>query len=211
MSSALVAASQTLQAVLRARLQEDPILRPLFDPIGSSVVSLASPDGMVQLQQTGVSIWLYRLARDEQRLNQPPRRLPPEFLRHVPLPMRLHYLVTPMMRGAMGDPAPETDQQVLGLILRAFHDRPLIAGADLAGALAGTDGELAVRLESADIEEIARIWDTLDEPYRTSLCYEVGLVEVESDRPDESGPLVLAAWDDVAEGTPLPAQIEPGP
>jgi hypothetical protein len=211
MSSALVAASQTLQALLEARLAEDPILKPMFAPLGSSVVSLASPDGMVQLEQTGVSIWLYRLARDEQRLNQPPRRLPPDLLRHVPLPMRLHYLVTPMMRGAMGDPAPETDQQVLGLILRAFHDQPLIAGADLAGALAGTDRELAVRLESADLEEIARIWDTLDEPYRTSLCYEVGLIEVESARPDESGPIVLAAWDAAAEGGPLPVPAEPGP
>src|SRR5690348_4278276 len=111
MSDALVAASQTLQAVLLARLQEDPVLRLLFPLLGTGVVSLASPDGMVQLEQTGVSIWLYRIVRDEQRLNQPPRRLPPDFVRHVPLPLRLHYLITPMMRGAMGDPAPETDQQ----------------------------------------------------------------------------------------------------
>lgn len=202
MSDALVAASQTLQAVLLARLQEDPVLRLLFPLLGTGVVSLASPDGMVQLEQTGVSIWLYRIVRDEQRLNQPPRRLPPDFVRHVPLPLRLHYLITPMMRGAMGDPAPETDQQILGLILRTFHDRPLIAGTDLAGSLAGTDGEIAVRLESADLEEIARIWDTLDEPYRTSLCYEVSLVEVASARPDASGPAVLAAWDTVAEADP---------
>lgn len=202
MSDALVAASQTLQAVLLARLQEDPVLRLLFPALGTGVVSLASPDGMVQLEQTGVSIWLYRIVRDEQRLNQPQRRLPPDFVRHVPLPLRLHYLITPMMRGAMGDPAPETDQQILGLILRTFHDRPLIAGAELAGSLAGTDGEIAVRLESADIEEIARIWDTLDEPYRTSLCYEVSLVEVASARPDASGPAVLAAWDNIAEADP---------
>ena len=203
MSTALLAASQTLQAVLLARLQEDPVLRLLFPLLGTSVVSLASPDGIVQLDQTGVSIWLYRLARDEQRLNQPPRRLPPDLVRHVPLPLRLHYLITPMMRGVSGDPAPETDQQILGLILRTFHDRPLISGAELAGSLAGTDSEIAIRLESADIEEIARIWDTLDEPYRTSLCYEVTVIEVESARPDESGPVVLAAWDPVAEADPV--------
>lgn len=193
MSAALLAASQTLQSVLLAAFQDDPVLRPLFSPLGASVVSLASPDGMVQLQQTGVSVWLYRLARDEQRLNQPPRRLPPDLTRRAPLPLRLHYLVTPIMRGAAGDPAPETDQQVIGTILRIFHERPLLAGADLAGDLAGTAGEVAVRLESADIEQIARIWDTLDEPYRTSLCYEVGLVEVEGVRPDEIAPPVLAS------------------
>lgn len=209
MSAALLAASQTLQSVLLARFQEDPVLRPLFPPIGASVVSLASPDGMVQLQETGVSVWLYRLARDEQRLNQPPRRLPPNLTRSVPLPLRLHYLLTPMMRGTGGDPAPETDQQVIGTILRIFHDRPLLAGADLAGALAGTAGELAVRLESADIEQIARIWDTLDEPYRTSLCYEVGLVEVESARPDSVGPPVMASLPGLGLATPVVAEPAP--
>ena len=212
MSAALLAASQTLQAVLLARCQEDPVLRVLFPPIGVSVVSLASPDGMVELQQTGLSVWLYRLARDEQRLNQPRRRVPADSVEHVPLPMRLYYLITPMMRGAAGDPAPETDQQLLGLVLRAFHDRPLLAGIDLAGALAGTDRELAVRLESADIEEIARIWDTLDEPFRTSLCYEAGIVEVDSARPTEAGPPVLSAWHAPGKAQPVavpPAAIGP--
>lgn len=191
MSAALLSASQTVQSVLLAQLQSDPVLRLAFPPIGASVVSLASPDGMASLDQTGVSVWLYRLTRDDQRLNQPPRRLPPDLIRPVPLPLRLHYLVTPAMRGAGGDPAPETDQQVLGTVLRAFHDQPLISGAALAGELAGTDSEIAIRLESPDIETVARIWDTLDEPYRISLCYEVSIVEVESIQPDETAPPVL--------------------
>lgn len=201
MSSALLAASQTLQSVLLARLQADPVLRLMFPPIGASVVSLATPDGMASLNQTGVSIWLYRLVRDDQRLNQAPRRLPPDLLRPVPLPLRLHYLITPFMRGGGGDPAPETDQQVLGVILRTFHDRPLISGAALAGSLAGTDREIGVRFESTDLEEVARVWDTLDEPYRTSLCYEVGLVEVESEHPDMVGPPVLASWPMLGQAT----------
>jgi len=205
MSTALLAASQTLQSVLLERLQADAALHVLFSPLGASVVSLASPDDMVALDLTGVSIWLYRLVRDEQRLNQQPLRLPPDRLRTAPLPLRLHYLVTPIMRGASGDPAPETEQQVLGTILRTFHDRPLISGAALAGSLAGTNREIAVRLESADLEELARIWDSLDEPYRISVCYEVGIVEVESERLDETGPPVLASWPVVGQATPDPA------
>ena len=202
MSAALLAASQTLQSVLLAQLQSDPVLQLVFPPIGASVVSLASPDGMASLDQTGVSIWLYRLTRDDQRLNQPPRRIPPDFLRPAPLPLRLHYLITPAMRGAGGDPAPETDQQVLGAVLRTFHDQPLISGAALAGSLAGSDHEIAVRLESPDIDQVARIWDTLDEPYRISLCYEVSLVEIESVRPDAAVTPVMMSLPTLGIATP---------
>src|SRR5690606_41578835 len=138
MSTALLAASQSLQGVLLAALQADAVLSVLFPPLGSSVVSLATPDGMVELDQTGVSVWLYRVMRDEQLLNQPPRRLPPDRLQPVPLPMRLHYLMTPMMRGNAGEPAPESDQHVLGAILRTFHQQPILFGAALAGPLRGT-------------------------------------------------------------------------
>jgi hypothetical protein len=164
---------------------------------------------MATLDQTGVSIWLYRLVRDDQRLNQPPRRLPPDLLRPAPLPLRLHYLMTPIMRGAGGDPAPETDQRVLGAILRTFHDQPLISGPALAGDLAGSEREIAVRLESPGLEELARVWDTLDEPFRASLCYEVGLVEVLSGRLDAHGPPVLASWPTFGRAIPEPAGTGP--
>lgn len=203
MSTALLATSQTLQAVLLAALQADAVLSALFPPLGSSVVSLATPDGMVELDQTGVSVWLYRVMRDEQLLNQPPRRLPPDRLQAVPLPMRLHYLMTPMMRGNAGDPAPETDQHVLGAILRSFHRQPILRGAALAGSLRGTDRQIRVNLESPGLEELARVWDTLDQPYRVSLCYEVSVVEVESDRPEGHGPPVMQSEPAVGQASPL--------
>lgn len=191
MSAALLATSQTLQATLLAALKADSALSALFPPLGTSVVSLASPDGMVGQDQTGVSIWLYRVMRDEQTLNQAPRRLPPDRLRPPPLPLRLNYLMTPMMRGAAGEPAPETDQHVLGAILRAFHVQPILSGADLAGILRGTDREIAVRLENPALEELARVWDTLNEPYRASVCYEAGVTDIETVRPDGYGPPVM--------------------
>lgn len=203
MSTALLATSQSLQAVLLAALQADAVLSALFPPLGSSVVSLATPDGMVELDQTGVSVWLYRVMRDEQLLNQPPRRLPPDRLQAVPLPMRLHYLVTPMMRGNAGDPAPETDQHVLGAILRSFHRQPILSGAALAGSLRGTDRQIRINLESPGLEELARVWDTLDQPYRVSLCYEVSVVEVESDRPEGYGPPVMQSEPAVGQASPL--------
>jgi hypothetical protein len=191
MSTSLLATSQSIQSVLLEAMQADPALSAFFPPLGPSVISLATPDDMVDQSLTGVSVWLYRVVRDDYLLNSPPRRLPPDHLRPPPLPLRLHYLMTPMMRGNAGQPAPDTDQHLLGAILRTFHVQPLLSGASLAGSLAGTDGEIAVRLESPGLEELARVWDTLDQPYRASLCYEASVVEVESTRADYSGPPVI--------------------
>ena len=209
MSTALLAASQTLQSVILAALQADPALSVLFPPLGPATVSLGTPDDMVAQDQTGVSIWLYRIVRDEQTLNRPPRRFPPDLLRPPPLPLRLHYLMTPMMRGGAGQAAPETDQHVLGALLRAFHVQPILAGAALAGTLRGTDRQIAVRLESPSLEELARVWDTLDEPYRASLCYETSVIEVDSDLPATIGPPVLRSEPQLGLATPQPATVLP--
>lgn len=207
MSTALLATSQSIQGVLLAAMQADPALNAFFPPLGTGAVSLATPDGMVDQDQTGISIWLYRVARDEHALNRPPSRVPPGQLRPEPLPVRAHYLMTPMMRGNGGQPAPETDQHVLGAILQTFHARPLLSGAALAGSLRGTDREIAVRLESPGLEELARVWDTLDQPYRASLCYEAGVVDIESTRPDFSGPPAVIAEPEVGTATATPALI----
>jgi hypothetical protein len=46
------------------------------------------------------------------------------------LPLRLHYLVTPLTsRDNAGDP--ETEQYLLGKIMQAFYSHPILGGADL--------------------------------------------------------------------------------
>ena len=67
---------------------------------GATTVSLATPQEMRDLNQQGLSVWLYRVARDENRLNDPPevRTLPGGGVEVLPtpLPVRLHYLMTPL-------------------------------------------------------------------------------------------------------------------
>src|SRR5689334_10207652 len=98
MHTALRATSETLRLFLQARLEAAPDLRPLFDAGagGTMKVSLATPEEMADASLTGLSVWLYRVVRDEDRLNDPPRRVSRDQVKPAPLPMRLHYLVTPM-------------------------------------------------------------------------------------------------------------------
>ena len=48
------------------------------------------------MRAEGLSLWLYRVLRDDMRLNDPPERLAPTLFRAPPLPLRLHYLITPV-------------------------------------------------------------------------------------------------------------------
>lgn len=197
------AASLTLKAVLERSFRADQDLAQLFDPMqGGAVVSLATPDGMEAAGEVGLSMWLYRLVRDDQTLNQLPGRPAPNRIRRHPLPVRVHYLMTPIVTGNANTPAPETEQLVIGRVLQTFNDEPLISGADLAGSYQGTAVELAVRLETLALEEITRIWDSLERSYQLCISYEVAIVSIDSGLEAVAGPPVMIALPQYAVGMP---------
>jgi hypothetical protein len=171
--------SETLRQLIENDLRQDVGpngLASLFDG-GGFTVELATPQEMGADAQ-GVSLWLYRVVRDDLRLNDPPRTRPRAAgvdLLPPPLPLRLHYLATPLATDA-----PDTEQKILGRLLQLFHSRPVLSGASLQGDLSGTDAELGVRLESLSLEELTRIWDALEGSYQLSISYEVSLVNIDS-------------------------------
>ena len=188
MHTALSATSETLAAFLAAQLSATI---PFFAD-GTMTVALNDPEEMEELPSPqGLSLWLYRVVRDEQHVNAPPRRLAANRLERVPLPLRLYYLVTPVVANTVT--APGTRQTILGRVLQAFHDHPSFRGADLRGDLAGTASELFIRLQPMEVDELARIWDAMDRSYQLSVSYEVSMVLVRSALdPDAVTPVEVA-------------------
>jgi hypothetical protein len=189
MYTSLAATSQTLREWLRASFQADAGpggLAPLF--AGAMDVSLATPREM-QGHHQGLSMWMYRIVRDESRLNDPPRLRPlPDGgteLVPPPLPLRLHYLMTPLV-----DDGPDTEQRILGRVLQAFHAHPVLSGADLRGDLGGTAAHLHVRLESLSLDETSRVWEGLGGDYQLCISYEVSLGFVNDPTLPQRAPLV---------------------
>jgi hypothetical protein len=176
----------------------------MFDPShvhgGNAIVSLATPEGMEKAGDVGLSMWLYRLIRDEQTLNQPPRHISPTLIRRQPLPLRAHYLMTPI--GKAEAPAPESEQLIIGRVLQTFHDEPLISGPDLEGSYHGTSVELAVRLETLGLDETSRIWEGLETSYQLSISYEVAIVVIGSALEPLSTHPVKVAIAELAVGAP---------
>lgn len=189
MYTALRASSRTVAKFLEARFQADPLLSGFFG--GGMVVSLATPQEMNEKPAEGLSVWLYRIIRDDQRLNDPPVRISPTELRPPPLPVRLHYLITPVTNEQTGDP--ETEQLILGKVLQLFHSHPVLAGADLQAEFAGTEVELRVRLEPLMLEEITRVWEALDGSYQLSVSYEVSVVNIMPElEPEQVSPVTIS-------------------
>lgn len=180
MYTALAATSETLRRMLWESMTSDigpSGLAPFF--AGTTTVSLETPREMEAAGRQGLSVWLYRVVRDESRLNDPPVRqtmsngdvllVPP------PMPLRLHYLLTPI-----SPTSPDVEQRVLGRAIQLFHTFPIVSGAMLRAELAGTNSELHVHLEALALEEITRVWEALEGSYQLSVSYEVTLVNIHS-------------------------------
>jgi hypothetical protein len=197
------AASLSLLNVLQTSFRADPGLAHMFDPSlgGTAIVSLSTPDGMEAAGEIGLSMWLYRLVRDEQTLNRPPRRVSATLTRRRPLPVRAHYLMTPIVTGATKIPAPEAEQLIIGRLLQTFHDDPLVP-AHPPTSPHPSPVELAVRLETLGLDETSRIWEGLERSYQLSVSYEVAIVMVESALQPRSAPPVMVVMPEVAIGAP---------
>jgi len=195
MFQALHATSATLLGFLQASIDADPFFGAAANPWTNRGmrVRLQTPEEMTRNNgQEGLSLWLYRVVRDEERLNDPARRISPTQLQPPPLPMRLHYLATPITnRQQLGDP--DTEQYVLGKVLQLFHSTPVFRGADLRDELAGTQAQLFVRLETLSFDEISRVWEGLSGSFQLSVSYEVSLVDIDAAlEPQLVSPVVVA-------------------
>jgi hypothetical protein len=179
MYTALRATSRTLSKLLTDEFGADPNLAPFFGAAGTMQVSLSTPQQMVDATIQGLSVWLYRVVRDEERLNDPEERLGPGLVGSPPLPLRLHFLMTPISNAPKAS-GTEMEQLILGKTLQVFNDRPCLRGTDLQDDLSGTDAVLYVRLEPLSLQEIYQIWDALEGSYRLSVSYEVSLVDIDS-------------------------------
>ena len=187
MKTAIRDATESLRRMIEQSLQDDPDLSPFFDPsdpnpnaIGTMIVTSVTPQELEDRNDEGVSVWLYLVQREDFTLNRPPVRVAPDRVDRRPLPLRLHYLVTPLVDENTRTDATELEHLILGKVLQIFHDAPTMSGARLQGTLAGSSLELFVRLEPLSLEEITRVWDALDKPYQLCVSFEMSIVPIAS-------------------------------
>jgi hypothetical protein len=168
--SVLSAVSSSLQAMLT-----NNITNALAVPLNVPVQFFSPPDMNTLGSVPGISLWLYKVSRMAEMLNEPPERRSATQMTRTPLPVLLHYLVTPMASD------PLTCQALLGRVLQVFNDHSILRGADLQGVLQNSTEQLRVNLEALTLEELSLVWEALGEPYQLSVTYLVQVAKIDSD------------------------------
>lgn len=133
-----------------------------------------------------VSLWLYSVTRQPDAVNLPPRRIAPDRVEAQRLSVELHYLLTPLGADMI------TRQRILGVALQAMQTNTILTADRLEPGLAGLGIDaLRVHLESLPIDELARVWTALTEPYQLSVAYEVSFVPLPAgDEPIAVSPVL---------------------
>lgn len=141
----------------------------------------AQPTGAIVVRQ--MSLWLYQVVPNEHLRNASPVRRreaqddTTEF--YPPMALNLQYLLTPSTGSDLGD------QQVLGRALQIFHDQGVLVMP--SSQTPQQSQELHISLAPRTIEELAKVWEAMQQPYRLSVCYEVRAARIESLRKVQGG------------------------
>lgn len=121
-----------------------------------------------------LSLWLYHITENEFIKNQPMHRNNGHSSQqYPPLALNFFYLITPF--GSSG----EADQLILGKTMEVLFDNAHILVDNPEDEIAE---ELRVVLCRLSLEELTRIWEALREPYRLSVCYQVRVTRIDSQR-----------------------------
>lgn len=164
----------------------------LGSELGDSV-SLAPP---AKENERTLSLWLYLVTENEHSRNRPDV-VEDGVIRPPPLALTLYYLATPGITsnsdGPAADEAISKSANVLGVVLQTLHTRPVVTLSrepkEADPHIEPASEQLHLSLCRLSIEELARIWEALDHPYRLSICFKVNIVRIESLRTTVGKPV----------------------
>jgi len=157
-------------------------------------VSLLSPKELEGTATNLVALFLYHVTENAYMKNQAAERLGPAQLRFPPLALNLYYLLTPFA-GDGTTAIPGWDiHSILGRAMQVFYDNAILEGPALMDVLEKISQEIyfeqieniRIILNSLPLDDLTKIWNSLDTPLRLSVCYEVRVVLIASERKIES-------------------------
>jgi hypothetical protein len=136
----------------------------------------------------GLELFLYEVAEDPSARNRPSRHTVVEDpdtgavrqeRRRADMALLLRYLLIPT------GGTPDAQQRILGRAMRALYDDAILQGPSLVPAaqsnsVADAGESLKLRLAPLSLDERAKVWWAISQPYRLSLNYEVRVVNLAS-------------------------------
>jgi hypothetical protein len=127
-----------------------------------------------------VNLFLYKAQENAslKNLDWQPRRGNSSQLAPPPLSLNLFYLMTPY---APNDPQTGNSaaHEILGEAMRVFYENPIVSVEYLAEGLADANQQIKIMLNTLDLDELSRVWNTFTQPFRLSVLYEVSVVQID--------------------------------
>jgi hypothetical protein len=129
--------------------------------------------------EEGVSLYLYRITPAGEIRNFPPRITPDGKRYKPPLPINIHYLLTPWARD------PVKQQRLLGWAMRVMEDTPVLP-AGLLNQYAPEEQTFRptetvdVIMETVSIFDMGQVWDISKPNVQPSVFYVARMIGVES-------------------------------
>jgi len=184
--------SEFLRHTLWLGIQEDPVTSQLVTAEQNIVLSNPGQVGLPVGVVRQLSLWLYQVMPNEHLRNtafvrrQDPGNPGNDDIRfYPPLGLNLLYLLTPSIQGGGGANDQIADQRLLGRAMQIFHDQSILRMENTQSP--GQGDELHLSLAPRTIDELAEVWEAMQQPYRLSVCYEVRAVRIESLRRAQGG------------------------
>ena len=194
-NTAIKDVTRALQALLLGQL----------NAVSSSAQVSLLPPGDQLPSGLGVNLYLFRIMESPFFKNQPwpgDRATPPSA--SPALGLELSYLLTPYApapdpTSATGDDA----HTMLGAAMLALHEHAILndvhipgfdSDAVLPAYLQNAYEQIKISLATTSLEELSKIWATINQPYRLSVAYHVSLVQLTpTPPPPVNGGIVLSA------------------
>lgn len=177
LATSIGSVSESLRRLLTAKMNISPSVN----------VTILSPDEAKSDRK--INLFLYKIQENPYLKNidwqikkgDAGRVVPP------PLPLNLYYLMTPYAPND-AQTGHSTAHKILGDAMRVFYEYPVVPAAYLDSVLMDAGEEIRIMLNTLDLEELSKIWNTFKQPFRLSVLYEISVVQIDP-LPDKERPL----------------------
>jgi hypothetical protein len=157
-----------------------------FTDLSNNIV-FTPPDESTE-SNTKLSLYLYHIGINNSLRNQAklPSPQATDGLLTNPLPLELKYLITPLSDEL-------NNQLMMGRMLQYVYDFPYIDSIDqkpIGNSFGGASERVRITPSLLTVEQLAQMWNALNQPYRLALGFSVDVVAIDSAKPASINPRV---------------------
>lgn len=168
---AIAEAGNTLLKLLRDNMVPEPVSKP-------EMIGLCSPAEKGDFMLT---VYLYNIEESGDFRNTAMSSAGAGRMQYPPISVYLDYLITAYsstdLKSRMAD-----ENRIMGRVIQLLYDNSILKGMYLQGTLAEKNEQIRTTMRKITVDEMTKIWNFPNTPYKLSVGYRLGPVNIDSNR-----------------------------